>query len=251
MAATRRLEAERCQAEKQALDRAYSDRKRVISAIESMAKHGVKAEHVVAWNKAVEAAGGMDRLMKDLSRYKSVKEALAAERKEVERLHLERQKVGGEVNALREQSTEIRGTIEALSAAGVTEITDTKESALCELTSLIAELRKASEAHSEAKAEAVRLEKELTYARYLIGADELLRAVPKTVVEFLLGITARYCRLTGGNPTVEIPDFVRTRNSLFPFFGGVALADLVEWAQKGLAGVDPGLGRIPVRRDQT
>lgn len=140
IAETSRSEARRWQAENETLKRAYAEMRDAVNAMESLMKLGVKTEHILAWNKIVEVVGGVEQLNRDLGRYKSAKETLAAWDKEAQRLTLKRDELTGEVSQLEMHRAEIQGAITTLSKVGVDEIKATKEEALFGVTAVISDL---------------------------------------------------------------------------------------------------------------
>jgi hypothetical protein len=140
VADTSRLEANKWQAEKETLQRAYQEKRDSVAAMESLVKQGVKTEHILAWSKVVAGMGGVEQLNRDLERYKSAKEALVAWNKEVQRLTLKREELAGEVSQLEKRKAELEGAITTLSKAGVDEIKAARKEALSGVTAVIADL---------------------------------------------------------------------------------------------------------------
>ncbi len=140
IAETSKLEVKKWQAEKDTLQRAYEEKRDAMNAMESLLKQGLKTERILAWDKMVEAAGGVEQLSRDIGKYKSAKEALAAWGKEVQRLTLKRDEIAGEVSQLEKRKAEIQGAIAALSKAGMDEIKATREEALSGVTAVITDL---------------------------------------------------------------------------------------------------------------
>jgi len=101
IAATEKLEAKKWQAEKEDLVRKYREAKEAVGAIEFLLKQGVKPEQIVGWNKIVMAVGGIDELSKDLSQYKTIEEAVAAQNKAIQRVKLEKEQLVEEIAGLR------------------------------------------------------------------------------------------------------------------------------------------------------
>jgi len=247
---TRRLDAEKWQAKKETLKRSFKDLKQAISAAKFLLKQGVKVEQIVVWSKVLAKVGGVEGLDKELDQYKSIKEAVAAQKKEVERIELKERELAGKVASLREEKTEIEGAIKSLSSAGIEEIAAVKNKAESELSCFVQELKDATKAFGEAKAEAGRLERELTYARYLTADDDTaLGAAPKEVVSMFLERVSRWSRLRGINPGLKVPEFISSRYQvLFSSYEKVALLDLMRWVQRGLGEYEEGSGYKAVRR---
>jgi len=239
---TRRLEAEKLRAGKETLERSFKDLKQAISAAEFLLKQGIKVEQIVAWSRVLAKVGGVEGLDKELDQYKAIREALAAQKKEVERIRLEERELAGKVSSLREQRAEIEGAIKALSSTGVGEIAAVKSKAESELSCFVQELRDATRALGEAKAEAGRLERELTYARYLTADDDApLGAASKEVVLLFLEKVSKWCKLRGISPRLKLPEFMSSRyHLLFSSYDSVALLDLVTWVHRGLLEYEEG-----------
>jgi len=243
IAETRKLEAEKWQAEKENLERKYRESKEAVSAMESLLKQGVKLEQILAWNKIVAAVGGIDELSKDLSQYKTIKETVAAQNKAIQSVRLEKKQLEGGITSLTEQKAGIEGAIKTLSEQGAEEIATAKNKALSGIGLIVEELRNEVKFIGEAKAEAGRLKRELTYASYLTtDDDQALRAAPKEPVERFLERVAKWCKLKGINPKVKVPDFISRRYYGLSSYEEVALLDLIRWAQSGLAEYDEGSG---------
>lgn len=119
---TKKLEAEKWQAEADKLSRRYKELSEAISAVHNLTKQGVKQEQIVSWNKSLTSLGEAEEFEKALNRYKSIQGLLAAKRREVKKLDLKIAKLNGEVNTLRQQKAEIEGSIKALKSSAITQI---------------------------------------------------------------------------------------------------------------------------------
>jgi len=235
VANTSRLEAKKWQAEKEALERAYKDKKQVVNAMESLLKQGVKPEHISVWEESVQAAGGAEGLSRDLARYKSVRESVAAWEKEIKRLDLLRAELSGEVNALEKRKAETQGAVTVMAKAGIAEITTSKDTAMSELRRLVEEVRDEVKAYTELKVESVRLEKELVCARYLAASDEALSKEPVSTAEVLIRTVTRHCMARGVNPRVPVPELINKESYFYSYYDGVQLLNLLGWVAAGLA----------------
>lgn len=235
IAETDRLEAGKWQAEKESLERAYRHKKQVVDAMESLLKQGVKPEDISVWGRSVQAAGGLEELGRDLARYKSVKESVAAWQKEIKRLELSRAELSAEVNALEKRKTETQAAVAALSKAGIDEIRATREEAVSGVRAIIVELTNEGRAYSEQKVEAVRLEKELACARYLFASDETLKSAPISAAEVLQRTVTRHCIAKGVNLRVPVPDSIKREASFYSLYDGIRLLELLRWVATGLA----------------
>ncbi|MFQ5924757.1 MAG: hypothetical protein ACE5IE_02010 [Dehalococcoidia bacterium] len=224
---TKKLEAEKWQAEADSLARRHKDLSEAITAVQRLTKHGVKTEQIVSWNGIVSKLGGPEELQDKLGQYKSMSELIEAKEREIEDCDKKAAELSAQIKALNEQKAEIEGAIKSLSGSGVKEITKVSDKAITELKSLLAEIRVETKRLADLKAEAGKLEKELMYARYLTATDEtVLKAFPKEVVIAFLERAATWCRLNNLNPMVRISaPSERT------------LIDLMAWAEAILAGV--------------
>jgi len=140
VAETSRLEAKKWQAEERSLERAYKYKKKVIDAMGSLLNSGVKPEDIPVWGRSVQAAGGVEELSRDLARYKSVRESVAAWHKEIRRLEMLRAGLSAEVDGLEKRKAEMQGLLTALSKTGIDEIKAAREEALSGVTAVIADL---------------------------------------------------------------------------------------------------------------
>jgi hypothetical protein len=248
VAETKRLEAERWRAEKENLETSHRELRQVISAVDFLLKQGIKPEQLVSWSKILQKVGGVEQLESELNEYRSIKDIVEAETKATERLGLRKQELAGEVKTLKEQKTEIEGAIKSLSEYGIAEITEVKNRASAELAALIDALRIEAERLGEAKAEAGKLERELTYARFLTADDEALAIAPKDMAELFVNAVARWCRLRAAAFKVPVPDFLSRKYYSLSRYDEFQLLDLIRWVQTGLDEYDE-IPRIrPVRR---
>lgn len=259
IAETKRLEAEKWQAQADNLSEQYRELAEVIAAAQSLTKHGVKAEQIVSWNVIVGKVGGPAELQDELGQYKSMSELLTAKTKKIEGCDKRERELSAEIQALREQKGEIEGAIKSLSATGVKEInklsdkvmatleslsnnagqeiTKVGDKAITGLKSLLDEMRVETKKLADLRAEAGKLEKELMYARYLTTADQtVLKSFPKEVVLSFLDRASAYCKLNQLNPMVRVPDdFPRKYSSVYSSTQ-ISLVDLIAWAEGGLVG---------------
>ncbi len=256
---TKKLEAERWQAEADSLARRHKDLSEAVVAVQNLTKHGVKTEQVVSWDGIVSKLGGPEQLQDRLGEYKSMSELLAAKKSEIEDCDRKVTELSAQVKALAEQKVEIESSIKSLSGSGVKEITRVSDKAVAELKSLctsgvkevtkfsdkaIAEVKslldeigKQTNRLADLKAEAGKLEKELMYARYVTTGDQaVLKAFPKEVVIAFLDRALSYCKLNQLNPTVRAPDGFSRKYSSISSYTEVGLLDLITWAEAGLAG---------------
>ena len=133
---TKKLEAEKWQAEADSLSRRHKDLSEAITAVQSLIKHGVKTEQIVSWSGLVSKLGGSEELQAKLGQYKSMSELLAAKKTEIENCDKKVIELGAQIKALNEQKLEIEGAIKSLSTSGVKEIAKVSDKAMAVLKSL-------------------------------------------------------------------------------------------------------------------
>ena len=257
---TKKLEAEKWQAEADSLERRHKDLSEAITAVQSLIKHGVKTEQIISWNGIVSKLGGPEELRDQLGQYKSMSELLDAKKTEMENCDKKVTELGAQIKALNEHKVEIEGAIKSLSTSGLKKITEVSDKAMAvlkslsndggkevtkvsdkaiaEIKALLAEIRVETKRLADLKSEAGKLEKELRYARFFTTGDQtVLKELPKELVLVFLERAAIYCKLNGLNPVVKMPDGVRNK---FPVVYGaseVTLLEIIAWAEAGLAGV--------------
>jgi chromosome segregation ATPase len=233
IAETKRLEADRWRAEKESLEIQYKELKSTIAATNSLIKQGVKVEQIVSWNRVLQQVGGVQNLEKAISEYKSIKEVLAVETREVERLRSTKAELSAETKTLEEHKVEIEGAIKSISELGAKQLAEMKDKALSEFKALIDELRNEIERLAKAKAEAGKLERELYYARYLTGDDQALKTAPNELIKCFVDTTMKWCKLKEIYLRVDVPDLLKPKYT-FLSYEQIYLTDLLAWAVAGL-----------------
>jgi chromosome segregation ATPase len=255
---TKKLEAERWQAEADSLAMRHKDLSEAIAAIQSLIKQRVKVEQIVSWNGIVSKLGGPAELQDKLGQYKSMSDLLTAKKTEIESCDKKVTELSTRIKALKEQKAEIEAAIKSLSSSGVKEITKVSDEAMsvlkslsnsgaeeitrvgaeaiAEAKSLLAEIRVETKRLADLKAEAGKLEKELMYARYITTTDEsVLQSFPREVVLSFLDRAKQYCTLNNLNPTVRMPKAMCQRYAYIMHDTSVPLLDIVAWAEAGFA----------------
>jgi len=119
---TKRLEAEKWHAEADSLARRYKELSEAITAVQSLVKHGVRAEQIVSWNNALTSIGGVEELEKGLEKYESIQKLLLNKRSGIRVLEREKARLEGELKELREQKAQIEGSINAITESGIRQI---------------------------------------------------------------------------------------------------------------------------------
>ncbi len=133
---TKKLEAEKWQAEADSLARCHKDLSEAIAAVQSLIKHGVKTEQIISWDGLVSKLGGPEEIQANLGQYKSMSELLAAKKTEIENCDKKVIELGAQIKAINEQKVEIEGAIKSLSTSGVKEIAKVSDKAMAVLKSL-------------------------------------------------------------------------------------------------------------------
>lgn len=119
---TKSLEAKKWKVEAESLERDYRELGENISAVQSLAKQGVKPHEIVSWNKCLSTVGGVAELEQGLEKYKSIQGLQLNKRKEIRVLERDKAKLDGELKELRQEKAQIEGAIKATTEAGIKEI---------------------------------------------------------------------------------------------------------------------------------
>lgn len=237
IAETNRLESEKIKVQLDGLELKYGERKEAVDAMESLLKHGIKPHQIPTWNRILARFKGPEQFDQELERYKGAGELLKAKRKEIARREGRMAELDAQAKALKQELSEIQGSIKTLSNSGVVEVAKVRDKAIAQLQALLEGIRKETERWGQLKAEAGKLEKELKYGRFLTAADdEVLKAYPEEMVCSFLDRVLRWCKLNNVNPLVKMPEAV---SPPFLYIGRGAqlrLVDLIVWAEAGLAG---------------
>jgi chromosome segregation ATPase len=119
---TKKLEAEKWQAEAERIERQFKQLKEAIDAMQTLLKRGIEPEQIVSWHNSLTGSGGVGELEEGLNRYGSIEKLLVAKKREGKRLDTRVAELNGKLNTLREQKVEIEGSIKALRASAIAEI---------------------------------------------------------------------------------------------------------------------------------
>jgi DNA repair exonuclease SbcCD ATPase subunit len=122
LAETKKLEAERWQAEAQKTERQFKQIKGATDAVQALRKCGIKPSEIALWHNSLVSIGGVEEFGKGLKRYSTIERLLAAKKREGKRLDAKAVEISSTVNTLKEQKTEIEASIKALRSSAVTEI---------------------------------------------------------------------------------------------------------------------------------
>ncbi len=133
---TRRLQAEKWQAEADKIERQYKELEAVTDAVRALLNQGVKTEQIMSWSAIVSRLGGPQVLHESLEQYQSMSELLATRKSEIEDCEKKVAQLTAQVKTLSTQKAEIEGAIESLSRSGVDEISKIGDKARSDLSSL-------------------------------------------------------------------------------------------------------------------
>jgi chromosome segregation ATPase len=141
--ATRKLEAEKWQAEAERMERQFKHLKEAIDAMQALLKRGIRPKQIVCWSNILTNSGGVEKLEDSLQRYGSIEKLLATKRIEGKRLDTKLAELNGKLNELKEQKAEIEGSIKVLRASTIAEIERVARTGLETLRTQTAEIERA------------------------------------------------------------------------------------------------------------
>jgi chromosome segregation ATPase len=163
---TKKLEAEKWQAEADSLARRHKDLSEAITAAQTLIKHGVNIEQIVSWNGIVSKLGGAEALQDKLGEYKSMSELLNARKEEAEAYGLRLTKAQSQLETLQKERAKIEAAIDALKVAGVKKLQAMAEATEKQLKAVAAsEIREAQAVGQEVRSE---------FVNYFAQLDKLL-----------------------------------------------------------------------------
>lgn len=119
---TKRLEAEKWQAEAERIERQFKQLKEAINSTEALLKHGFKPEQIVSWHHILASSGGVEAFEEGVNRYGSIEKLVIHKKREAKRLDTRLAEMNGKLNELKEHKAEIEGSIKVLRASAITEI---------------------------------------------------------------------------------------------------------------------------------
>jgi len=122
IAETRKLEAEKWQAEAERMERRFKELKETIDAMQVLLKQGLKPEQIVSWQRILTSTAGLEAFEEGINHYGSVEKLVVAKKREGKRLDAKVAELSGRVNELKEQKAETEGSIKALRASTIAEI---------------------------------------------------------------------------------------------------------------------------------
>ncbi len=134
---TKRLEAERWQAEAEALRRKHDDLKEAIGAVRALRTKNIKVSQVIAWHQVLNHFETVEQFDESLRQYGDITKLLNARKEEVESYELRLTKAQSQVQTLEKERAKIEGAIEILREAGLKEVKTTTEAIEKQLKALV------------------------------------------------------------------------------------------------------------------
>lgn len=119
---TKKLEAEKWQAEAERIERQFKQLKETIDAMQALLKHGFKPEQIVSWHRILTSSDGVEAFEEGINQYGSIEKLVVAKKREGKRLDTKVAEFSGRLNELKEQKAEIEGSIKVLRASAIAEI---------------------------------------------------------------------------------------------------------------------------------
>ena len=118
----KKLEAERWQAEEEALRRKHDDLKDDIDAVHALRAKGVKKGQIPVWQRILGQFETIEQFEEYLAQYADVTKLLNARKEEAEAYELRVTKAQSQLETLEKERAKIEAAIDALKVAGVKEI---------------------------------------------------------------------------------------------------------------------------------
>jgi len=173
---TKKLEAEKWQAEADSLSRRHKDLSEATAAVQSLIKHGVNIEQIVSWSGIVSKLGGPEELEKKLGDYKSIRELLNVRKEEVAACQLRLTKAQSQAETLEKERAKIEARIDALKVAGIKQLEAMTEAAGKQLKAMVtSEIKEAQDVAREIRSE---------FAAFLTQLDALAEKLFELGQEF-------------------------------------------------------------------
>lgn len=119
---TKKLEAERWQAEAEALRRKHDDLKEAIGAVHALRTKNIKVSQVIAWHQVLNHFETVEQFDESLRQYGDITKLLNARKEEVESYELRLTKAQSQVQTLEKERAKIEAEIDALRVAGLKEL---------------------------------------------------------------------------------------------------------------------------------
>ena len=118
----KKLEAENCQAKKEALRIKHDDLKEALAAVHSLRLRGIKTSQIITWHKILSRFQTVEQFEKSLAQYGDMTRLLNARKEEAESHELRLVKAQGEVETLEKERAKIEGAIDALKVSWIKEL---------------------------------------------------------------------------------------------------------------------------------
>jgi len=119
---TKKLEAEKWQAEEEALKRKHDHLKETIGAIYALRARGVKVNQILAWQRILSRFETVEEFDRYQSEYAEVTGILNARKEEAKSYELRLAQLQSQVETLEKQKAKIEAAIDTLKVAGVKEL---------------------------------------------------------------------------------------------------------------------------------
>ena len=126
---TKKLEAEKWQAEEEALRRKHDDLKEAIGAVYALRAKGIKISQIVTWQQVLNQFETLDQFDEDLARYGDLEKLLKTRKEKTESYGLRLAQVQSQVETLEKKRAKIEAAIDALKVAGIKELKGMTEAA--------------------------------------------------------------------------------------------------------------------------
>lgn len=163
---TRKLEAEKWQAEEEALKRKHDDRKEAVGTVHALLAKGMKVSQIITLYRILNTVESIEQFDEHLRQYGNITQLLSARKEEAESYELRLTKAQSQVQTLEKEKAKIEGAIESLKVVGIKELKAMTEATEKQLKAVAAsEIREAQALGQEVRSE---------FANYFTQLDKLL-----------------------------------------------------------------------------
>ena len=135
---TKRLEAEKWQAEEEALKRKHDDLKEAIGAVYALRAKGVKVSQIPIWQHIFNRFETVEQFDEYIAQYGDATKLLNARKQETESYELRLAQVQSQLETLEKKRIKIEASIDALKVAGVKELKAMTEATEKQLKAMVA-----------------------------------------------------------------------------------------------------------------
>ena len=162
---TKKLEAEKWQAEEEALKRKHNDLKEDIAAVRYLRTRNIKVGQLVVWQRTLNQFETVEQFEESLARYGDMTKLLNVRKEELAACQLRLTKAKSQAEILEKERARIEARIDALKVAGVKQLEAMTEAAGKQLKAVAAsEIKEAQDAAREIRSE---------FATFLTQLDRL------------------------------------------------------------------------------